>query len=206
LGLLLFFQSLLYAEKSMDKITEEKNDKQLIEKFLAGDGQSFEFLLKKYLKPVYNFLYRLTSDTAALDDLTQTTFIKAWQNIKKFNLDKNFKTWIFTIAKNTAYDYFKKKKTVPFANFIDAEGNNKLENISDGDILPLELLAKADAAKTLETALAKISDQYHLILTMHYKNDLTLREIAEILSLPYNTVKSQHQRGLKALRQILQEM
>ncbi|MFA4817880.1 MAG: sigma-70 family RNA polymerase sigma factor [Parcubacteria group bacterium] len=190
----------------MDKITEEKNDKQLIEKFLAGDGQSFEFLLKKYLKPVYNFLYRLTSDTAALDDLTQTTFIKAWQNIKKFNLDKNFKTWIFTIAKNTAYDYFKKKKTVPFANFIDAEGNNKLENISDGDILPLELLAKADAAKTLETALAKISDQYHLILTMHYKNDLTLREIAEILSLPYNTVKSQHQRGLKALRQILQEM
>ena len=206
MGLLLFFQSLLYAEKSMDKITEEKNDKQLIEKFLAGDGQSFEFLLKKYLKPVYNFLYRLTSDTAALDDLTQTTFIKAWQNIKKFNLDKNFKTWIFTIAKNTAYDYFKKKKTVPFANFIDAEGNNKLENISDGDILPLELLAKADAAKTLETALAKISDQYHLILTMHYKNDLTLREIAEILSLPYNTVKSQHQRGLKALRQILQEM
>jgi len=189
-----------------DKITEEKEDNRLVENFLAGDEPSFEFLLKKYLKPVYNFLYRITSETSALDDLTQTTFIKAWQNIKKFDRNRNFKTWIFTIAKNTAYDYFKKKKTIPFASFVDAEGNNKLENISDSDILPLELLAKADAAKTLETALAKISDKYSLILTMHYKDDLTLQEIAEILSLPYNTIKSQHQRALKALRQIIEEM
>jgi len=182
----------------------EQEDKQLVANFLAGDKRSFEFLLKKYLKPVYNFLYRLTSDTAALDDLTQVTFIKAWKNIKKFDSSRSFKTWIFTIAKNTAYDYFKKKKTLPFSDFIDAEGNNKLENISGGDILPLEFLAKADAAKELEKALAKISDQYRLILTMHYKDDLTLQEIAEILNLPYNTVKSQHQRGLQALRQILQ--
>lgn len=201
---LLFSRRLLYAEIMADKITKEKEDKQLVESFLAGDERSFELLLKKYLKPVYNFLFRLTNDRYALDDLTQTTFIKVWRNIKKFNTDKNFKTWLYTIAKNTAYDYFKKKKTIPFSSFIDAEGNNKLENISDQDILPLELLEKADTAKTLETALDKISDQYRLILTMHYKDDFSLQEIAGILNLPYNTVKSQHQRGLKALRQILQ--
>jgi RNA polymerase sigma-70 factor, ECF subfamily len=182
----------------------ELDDKKSIQKYLAGDEAAFSELLRKYLKPVYNFLYRLTADTSTLDDLAQTTFIKAWRNIKKFDQERNFKTWLYAIAKNTAYDYFKKKKTIPFANFTDAEGNNKLENISDTDILPLELLEKADAAKTLETALDKISDQYRLVLTMHYKEDLTLQEIAEILNLPYNTIKSQHQRGLKALRQILE--
>jgi RNA polymerase sigma-70 factor, ECF subfamily len=182
-----------------------RNDAQLVENYLAGDESAFSELVKKYLKPVYNFLYQVTNgDVSALDDLTQVTFLKAWKNIKKFDPNRNFKTWIFTIARNTAYDYFKKKKTIPFASFTDAEGNNKLENISDGEILPLELLERADAAKTLETALAKISDQYRLVLIMHYKDDLTLQEIAEILNLPYNTVKSQHQRGLQAIRQILQ--
>jgi RNA polymerase sigma-70 factor, ECF subfamily len=180
------------------------SDKQLVESFLAGDDESFEFLVKKYLKPVYNFLYQLTSDKSAIDDLTQETFIKAWKNIKRFKRNKSFKTWIFTIAKNTAYDYFKKKKTIPFSNFINEDGNSLLDNISEDNILPQELLEKADAAKIMEEALSKISDQYRLILTMCYKDDLSLQEIAEVLNLPYNTVKSQHQRGLKALRQILQ--
>lgn len=191
----------------------ESSDQQLIENFLAGNDAAFEELVKRYLRPVYNFLYQLTNDSSALDDLTQVTFLKAWKNIKKFDpsrsrfatlrgrSDKRFKTWIFTIAKNTAYDYFKKKKTIPFSNFFDSEGNNKLENISEDEILPLELLEKADAAKELEIALAKISDQYRIILLMRYKDDLTLQEIAEILNLPYNTIKSQHQRALAALRQ-----
>lgn len=184
----------------------EKEDKRLVENFLAGDDSAFSELVKKYLKPVYNFLYRLTNDTSNLDDLTQVTFIKTWKNIKKFDRNKSFKTWLFTIAKNTAYDYLKKKKTIPFSNFIDMEGNNRLENISESEILPDKLLEKADAAKELEEALLKISSQYQIILLMHYKNDFTLAEISEILAISYNTIKSQHQRGLKALRQILSKM
>jgi RNA polymerase sigma-70 factor (ECF subfamily) len=181
----------------------DKNDALLVENYLAGDEVAFEELVKRYLKPVYNFLYQLTNDQSVLDDLTQVTFLKAWKNIKKFDPGKSFKTWIFTIAKNTAYDYFKKKKTIPFSNFIDAEGNNKLENISDANILPPEILEKADAAKELEGAMTKISDHYRIILLMRYKDDFTLQEIAEILNLSYNTVKSQHQRALAVLRQVL---
>jgi RNA polymerase sigma-70 factor, ECF subfamily len=184
----------------------DKSDSQLVKEYLTGNEEAFSELLKKYLKPVYNFLFQLTNDRSALDDLTQITFIKSWKNINKFNSDKNFKTWIFTIAKNTAYDYFKRKKTIPFADFTDAEGNNKLENlVEDGPRLE-DFPERADSVELLEKALAKIPGRYHLVLTMRYKNDLTLQEISEILNLPYNTVKSQHQRGLKALRQILLEM
>lgn len=179
------------------------DNKKIIEEFLSGNKNAFEQLLGKYLKPVYNFLYQLTSDKSALDDLTQVTFIKAWKNIKKFDRNRNFKTWLFTIAKNTAYDYFKKKKTIPFSNFINEEGNNKLENIAEENILPDELLMRADAADVLEKKLQELPEHYRLILTLHYKEDFSLSEIAEILKIPYNTVKSQHQRGLGKLRKLL---
>jgi RNA polymerase sigma-70 factor (ECF subfamily) len=178
-------------------------DKQMVKNFLDGDELAFNQLLKRYLKPVYNFLYRLTGDPSMLDDLAQVTFIKAWKNIRRFDRNKNFKAWIFTIAKNTAIDYFKKKKSIPFSFFTDEEGNNKLEEIGDGNILPDEILAKKDVSNEIGRKLKEISDQYRIILLMRYKDDLTLPEIAEILERPVNTVKSQHQRALVALRKTL---
>jgi RNA polymerase sigma-70 factor, ECF subfamily len=179
-------------------------DKQLIENFLAGDDSAFEALVKKYLKPVYNFLYHFVSDREALDDITQETFIKAWKHIEKFDREKNFKVWIFSIAKNTAFDWLKKKKTIPFSTFTDDEGNNMLENIGDDSIFPEELLNRKDSAKILEEKLKKIPDIYRVILVMHYKEDFSLQEIAKILGKPYNTIKSQHQRGLMKLKKLFQ--
>jgi RNA polymerase sigma-70 factor, ECF subfamily len=177
-------------------------DKQLVDKFFAGDDSAFSELVKKYLKPVYNFLYYFVSDRETLDDITQETFIKAWKHIKKFDQSRNFKVWIFSIAKNTAYDFLKKKKTIPFSNFTDDEGNNQLENIGDDSILPHEILIYADSAKILEEKLKEIPDIYRVILIMHYKDDFSLQEIAKILGKPYNTIKSQHQRGLMKLKEL----
>lgn len=178
-------------------------DKEIIEDFLDGDECAFERLLDKYFKPVYNFLYQLIKDVSITDDMTQETFIKAWKNIKRFDREKNFKTWIFTIAKNTAYDYFKKKKTIPFSFFKDEEGNNKLENISENNILPDEMLERKDIAKELEKKLQEIPEKYRLILTLRYKDDFSLSEISQILDRPYNTIKSSHQRALKSLRDVM---
>jgi RNA polymerase sigma-70 factor, ECF subfamily len=180
-------------------------DKQLVDNFLAGDDSAFSELVKKYLKPIYNFLYHFVSDREALDDITQETFIKAWKHIEKFDRERNFKVWIFSIAKNTAFDWLKKKKTIPFSTFTDDEGNNKLDNISEDSILPHEILIRADSAKILEEKLKKIPDIYRVILLMHYKEDFSLQEIAKILDKPYNTIKSQHQRGLMKIRELFQD-
>lgn len=90
------------------------DDNKLVEKYLNEDDSAFNELLKKYLNPVFNFIRQFVSDASVAEDLTQETFFKAWKNLKRFNPNKSFKTWIFTIAKNTTYDYFKKKKTIPF--------------------------------------------------------------------------------------------
>ncbi|MDR3558894.1 MAG: sigma-70 family RNA polymerase sigma factor [Candidatus Pacebacteria bacterium] len=181
------------------------DDKELIEKYLDGDDSAFSELLDLYLKPTYNFLYRFTGNAAATDDLTQETFIKVWKNLKRFDRGKKFKTWLFTIAKNTAFDYLKKKKTIPFSSFTGEEDNNYLENISEDSALPDELLEKKDLAEELDGKLKQLPKQYELILVMRYKDDFSLAEIAEILELPYNTVKSQHARALAGLKKILED-
>lgn len=177
-----------------------EEDGQLIRNFLSGDDLAFEHLLKKYLKPVYNFLFQLTGDRSALDDLTQVTFLKAWKNIKRFDKTKSFKVWLFAIAKNTAYDHLKKKKTIPFSFFENAESYNKLEEIEEDKILPDEILERKDLARELKEKLKELPKNYRLILLMYYKDDLTLSEISEIIKVPYNTVKSQHQRAKSALK------
>ena len=128
----------------------ETSDKKLIQEFLRGKEEAFSVLVNRYLKMTYNFLFQITKDKSVIDDLTQVTFLKVWKNLKKFDQEKKFKTWLFTIAKNTAFDHFKKKKTIPFAVFTDTEGNNKLEKISEDKILPNELLAQKDLEKNLE--------------------------------------------------------
>lgn len=181
----------------------KEEDKNLIQAFFAGYDEAYSKLLKKYLKSVYNFLRTFVQDSDILDDLTQETFIKAWKNLKSFDTEKNFKTWLFTIAKNTAYDFFKKKKTIPFSEFSDDQGSNALENISDDEILPLEILEKSEKEKTFEENLQKLPNHYRIILLLHYKEDFSLQEISEILDIPYNTIKSRHIRALSKFKKIL---
>jgi RNA polymerase sigma factor (sigma-70 family) len=183
----------------------KKEDEKLIKDFLAGDDASFELLLKRYLKPIYNFLFQLTGDRSALDDLTQIIFVKAWKNLRRFDQSRSFKTWLYSIAKNTAYDFLKKKKSTPFSFFENSDGYNKLEEIEEDKILPDEILDRKNLISELEQKINNLPKNYRLILLLHYKDDLTLMEIAEILNAPYNTVKSQHQRALISLKKAFQK-
>jgi RNA polymerase sigma-70 factor (ECF subfamily) len=182
---------------------EISNENRIIESILFGDEDAFAEIVKIYLNMVYNFVYRLVGDRDAAEDIAQETFVKTWKNLKKFDQKRNFKTWIFTIAKNTAFDYLKKKKEIPFSIFTDEEGENWLENVSSDEILPDEILERENIAEEFEKILEKIPVHYRVILLLHYKEDFSLHEIAEILGEPYNTIKSRHQGGLKTLKKAL---
>jgi RNA polymerase sigma-70 factor (ECF subfamily) len=178
-------------------------DKTLIESHLAGDGEAFGQLLGKYLSPLYSFVFQMARDREVADDIVQESFIKAWKHLPSFDREKSFKTWLFTIAKHTAFDYFKKKKALPFSAFDDGEGGNAFEEIGDGQVLPDEMLARQELAADLDRMLAKLSEGSKNILLLAYREDFSLQEIAEILDEPYNTVKSRHNRALRKLRDVM---
>lgn len=181
----------------------EQNDRELVAAHLAGDKTALETLILRYLKPIYGFLFYYTTDAEASSDLTQETFIKVWCNLKQFQPDKKFKTWLFTIAKNTALDWLKKKKAVPFSQLTTDDDYNPLDNLPDPRDLPDAWLAKQEIGEELQSALQQLPAHYREVLLLYYYQQFSLTEIAEMSEQNINTVKSRHRRALQALEKIL---
>ncbi len=179
-------------------------DEQLVTNYLKGDNKSLEILIKRYLKPIYSFVYRFVRNSEEVEDITQEVFVKVWRNLKKFKSKYKFKAWIFTIAKNTCLDWLKKKRTIPFSAL-----DNKYENFSfagsiqDPAPLPDEIMERTDISQLLTAALDKLSPRYRLVLFLYYNDHFNFREIAELLGKPLNTVKSWHRRALILLRKLI---
>ena len=182
------------------------NDEILTRKYLQGDEKSLEVLILTYLKQIYSFVYRYVGNGQDAEDITQEVFVRVWRNLKKFDQNKSFKTWIFSIAKNASLDFLKKKKAIPFSEFEREDGGNIIiDTLADPSPLPPELLEKAGMARMLNEAMEKLSPQYRMVLFLRYNDHFNFREIAESLNEPLNTVKSRHRRALVMLRGLIQE-
>lgn len=182
----------------------DRSDQQLVASYLKGDENSLEVLIKRYLKPIYNFVFRYIGSSQEAEDITQGVFVKAWRNLKKFDQNRSFKTWIFSIAKNSCIDFLKKKKTIPFSEFENKTGRNVLlETLVDNAPLPNQLFEQVNITKILTSAIEKLSPQYRMVLFLRYNDHFTFREIAEVLNEPLHTVKSRHRRALIQLKKLL---
>jgi RNA polymerase sigma-70 factor (ECF subfamily) len=179
-------------QEMLSEKPSEQTDENLIQKHIEGDKEAFVSLANRYLKPIFNFTYRLTGNRHDAEDITQEVFVKIWKNAKQFRPEKKFKTWIFAIAKNACLDFFKKKRTVS----LDTLG----KTLRDDSPLPAEGIDKSTKAKALQIALEKLPENYKIILLLHFNEDLTFREIAEIMEEPLNTIKSRHLRALKMIK------
>lgn len=179
----------------------DSHDQELIKRFTQGDEIAFEKLVKRYLKPIYNFIFQIVRDKQTAEDLTQDTFLKAWKKFSYFNKNKNFRVWLFTIARNTAFDSIRKKRPFLFSFFSEGS-KNKIEEIKDESSQPEKLIDEKISQNKLEKALEKVPEKYRAILILYYKEEFSIPEIAKILDKPYNTVKSQHLRAIKLLRKI----
>lgn len=179
-------------------------DKQLVNKYRHRDGKSLEILIKRYLNSVYRFVYTYVHNAQEAEDITQETFLKMWRNIKKYDSKKHFKTWLFTIAKNTALDFMKKKKTIPFSQFENNEGHNFLtESLADPSSLIEQKTESFDILRFVQKRIEKLMPKYRLVLSFYYGENLNFREIAGKLNEPLNTVKSRHRRALIQLKESL---
>ncbi|MEO5635297.1 MAG: RNA polymerase sigma factor [Candidatus Paceibacterota bacterium] len=191
--------------------TGEK-DIEIVELYKKGNEAVLKTLFDRYISPLYNFVSRIANKNDAAD-IVQETFIKVWKNIGSFDPRKaSFKTWIFTISRNTATDFLRKKKSILFSDLDNSsqsdEGsynNSFVENIPDESLLPPESLQKIQDKEFLNKVLENLSAQSREILALHYQEEMTFAEIGEILEQPLNTVKSKHRRAILELRKNLEE-
>lgn len=185
--------------------TTEKTDLEIITDSLVGDTGAFAILVERYVSAVYKFAYSYVRDAAEAEDIAQETFIRAWKHLKKFDQEKNFKTWLFAIAKNVSLDSIKKKKPLFFSRM--AESDDDLSSFLAPYIEEGVSLDRIIDQKILKTGLGKALDKlpaaYQTVLALRYHDNLKFIEIAKKLDEPIDTVKSRHRRGLMMLREAM---
>ncbi len=180
-------------------------DEELVELWKDGDNDSFQQLMNRYLKQILNFVFQYVRSTEEAEDTVQDTFLKAWKNLGKFKTGKKWKPWIYTIARNTALDYIKRRKTIPFSS-LDNENNNEQfsETLEDTEILANQIFEQTQNIQELSVAMSKLCPEYHSVLILHYQEEMTFEEISAIMDTPMNTVKSWHRRALEQIKTLLQ--
>jgi RNA polymerase sigma-70 factor (ECF subfamily) len=172
----------------------EKVDKDILIQAKAGDLHAFEYILSFYEKAIYNYVLRIVRNSQNAKDITQETFIKVYTHRKDIDPEKNIKTWIFTIATNTAYDLLRGKKR---KNEISIDEDD--ETISSLQTYYVQEGLISDVDK----ALTQINSEYRKVLVLFYQQGFEYKEIAEILGVPINTVKTHISRGKEQLKEKL---
>lgn len=179
------------------------SDAKLVAAYINGDHAAFDGLVKRHLDAVYSFVGRFLQEQQDAQDVTQETFVKAWRHLKKYDTKRNFKTWLFVIAKNTCLDFLKKRRTIPFSHFEDSTGHNLLtEKLAAAGVSIQQLIDNKSMANAVSQATLKLSPRYQTVLNLHYAQQFSFREISQKTGDPLNTVKSWHQRAIIELKKI----
>jgi RNA polymerase sigma-70 factor (ECF subfamily) len=179
-------------------------DAELVKKYLGGEQLALEELVRRYFKQVFFFAKTFVKQDQEAEDITQEAFVKAWKNLKKFDAEKKFKTWIFQITKNTCIDYLRKNKNMLSAESLEEQQMAlSLEQMQDQEPLPEQLFDSQGFETQLEEILTGLPQSYRQTVTLRLQQDLSFAEIAEILNQPLNTVKSRYRRALLDIRQRL---
>lgn len=153
--------------------------------------QFFERMYSKTYRLVYYIINRIVYDEQASEDLTQDTYVSAYNNLDSLeSLDEvSFKTWVGVIASNKAKDYVKKKRPQLFTDVGDFE--YEYDPADDRiDVLPDAMAHKDELSKIVEKIMAGLPEDQRLIVMMFYFQQLSIREIASTTELNENTIKS----------------
>jgi RNA polymerase sigma-70 factor (ECF subfamily) len=156
-------------------------DNDLAARTLEGDLRSYEELVRRYERLVGHVLYTYAGREAAVDDLVQETFLKAYDKLESFNPEYKFKTWLLAIANNLGVDTVRRRREqVEFNPEIHAR-------IAVG---PEAAAVEADRSRTLQEAMSSLPETYGVPMILRYNEEMSYAEISEVLQLSIPAVKS----------------
>ena len=172
------------------------SDEQLVEKVRSVDQELYTLVIKRYEDKLLRYATSLVKDGDRASDVVQESFIKAFVNLKGFNISKSFSSWIYRIVHNEAVNLIKKfQKEVKLPDNIDFKSNENIEEDFD----------RKEIIKKVQHCLKEIPLIYVEPITLFYIEEKSYEEISDILRLPMGTVATRINRAKKILRNICQK-
>jgi RNA polymerase sigma-70 factor, ECF subfamily len=172
------------------------SDEVLIGRIASGDRLAMQVLFARHHVRVYRFVLRLVSDPTLAEDLISEVFLDVWRQAGRFEARSAVSTWLLAIARFKALSALRKK---PEAE-LSEEMAEAIEDISD---TPEAALQKKDKGEVLRECLKKLSPEHREVIDLVYYHEKSVEEVAEVVGIPENTVKTRMFYARKRLSELL---
>jgi RNA polymerase sigma-70 factor, ECF subfamily len=171
----------------------EQNDEVLVKRCLGGEHGAFEALVEKYQGPLFNLALRMTEDYADAEDITQSAFLKAYENLSSFKPGHKFFSWLYRIALNETLNFLRRRRHLePLSEDTPADD-------TDGE----RDIVRDEASRQIQEALMGLSVEYRAVVVLRHLQELSYADISQILDIPEKKVKSRLFSARLQLRDIL---
>jgi RNA polymerase sigma-70 factor, ECF subfamily len=190
----------------------DESDEALMIRYQQGDVRAFEILLTRHRKPVFNFILRYVGLREVAEDLLQETFLRVIKGVEHYERKAKFTTWLYTIARNLCVDQSRRQKHRN-AQSLDApafrgeaENSGTLLDVTAGTEMAADRKAVNQQLQLkLHDAIASLSEEQREVFLMREFLDMPFKQIADVVGVPENTVKSRMRYALEKLRLELEE-
>lgn len=161
-----------------------------------GNNEAFDFLIDEYQKKIYWLIRKMVVDHDDANDLTQEVFIKVYRKISGFEESSTLFTWLYKIASNEALDFLRKKKKRFFIPIQDVTA--ELQSLISENMPGAE-----EVEIRFHKALLTVPDQQRLVFNMRYFDDLSFKQIAEILDKSEGGLKANYHHAVNKIKKAL---
>lgn len=188
----------------------DEADEALMVMYQKGTVRAFEILLERHRKPVYNFIFRFVRSREVAEDLLQDTFLRVIKGANNYQRKAKFTTWLYTIARNLCVDYSRRKKHRKHASLdqpmTKSEDAGTLLDVVPGKDIPSDRKAISQQLhQAMQEAIGRLSDEQREVFLMREFLSMPFKQIADVVGVPENTVKSRMRYALEKLRLELDE-
>ena len=181
----------------------------LVGQALSGDQRAFELLVSRYHRPLVSYIRGFLKDNEQVSDVLQHVFLQLYVSLPVLLRNVSLKAWLFQVARNRCLDELHKRQRrseIPFSTLewkYREEELSPIEAIPDPEPLPEEVAERSDLQCSLSQALFALPPKCRSIVGLHCFRQLSFAEIARVLNIPKNTVKTYYYRSLPRLRSVL---
>ena len=185
------------------------SDEQLINMSINGDNSAFGILIERYQNKAYAISIKIVQNHDDALDCVQDSFIKAFKNLKQFNFQSSFNTWLYRIVTNTSLDLLRKNKRyqndIPIVIPIAENEDEYFIQIEDSKADVENITISNETIRAVRAAINELSEDFKKVIILFEIEQLSLLEVADILKVPVGTVKSRLFRARDKLASILKE-
>ncbi len=185
---------------------QDRTDEELLAAYQQGDAGAFELLLRRHRAPLFTFLLRMLGDREKAEDLAQETFLRIVKGAQAWEQRARFQTWLFTIARNLCFDQSRRDRFRK-ADSLDETGPDdepaKIDLVPSREIDPSRGAESARLRPVLQRALLALPAEQREVFILREQAGVPFKEIAELVGVNENTVKSRMRYALEGLRKAL---